>query len=272
MNPNPKLYFYCALFAFLAIAVGIIMGLVGDFGKRKLPDGLHSPVLAMELIRYDGEDVSKILGSAGDPGDDRPQMIRQIELDWVLIVFYTILFLFLSLILYQRDNRRLALFTRLLVIPAAVFDILENLAILGLLRGSGNIAIPAVLLDMSSRDSAPRIWSLAKWALIFLLLIPITRLYMDKDLPIFRRSIGFIAGGLGLIASILGMCGVFFHTDSLIEMGANFMASSLLVGFVFFATHSWLADGLLPALDRLANQKFLRKLTTWPSDEEDLST
>jgi hypothetical protein len=55
-------------------------------------------------------------------------------------------------------------------------------------------------------------------------------------------------------------------------MGANFMASSLLVGFVFFATHSWLADGLLPALDRLANQKFLRKLTTWPSDEEDPST
>ena len=72
MKPNPKLYFLCAWFAFLTISLAFIMGLVADFGKRKLPNGLHSPVLAMELIRYDGEDVSKILGPAGDPGRRPP--------------------------------------------------------------------------------------------------------------------------------------------------------------------------------------------------------
>jgi hypothetical protein len=86
-----------------------------------------------------------------------------------------------------------------------------------------------------------------------------------------RRSIGFITGGFALIAAILGFCGIFSHTDALIEMAAKFMAFSLVGGFVFFATHSWLSDGLLAALDRLANRNWLRQLTTWPSDEEDPS-
>jgi hypothetical protein len=269
VNPNPKLYVLCAWFAFLTISLAFIMGFVGDFGKRKLPHGLHSPVLAMELIRYDGEDVSKILGSAGDPGDDRRQMIRQIDLDWLFVVFYTILFSFLGMLLYQRGNHRLGIIVGLLVILAAVFDILENLAILGLLSSSGDLDVPATFLDMASHGAAPRVWSLAKWAIIFLLLILTTRIYLDKNVPVFRRSIGFITGGLALIASILGLSGIFSHTDALIEMGAKFMAFSLLVGFAFFATHSWLAHGLLPALDRLANRKWLRQLTTWPSDEED---
>jgi hypothetical protein len=271
VNPNPKLYVLCAWFAFLTISLAFIMALVGDFGKRKLPHGLHSPVLAMELVRYDGEDLSKILGSAGDPGDDRPQMIRQIQLDWLFIVFYTILFVFLGVLLYQRGNRRLGIVVGLLIIPAAVFDILENLAILGLLSNSGDLAISAIYLDMASHGAAPRVWSLAKWAIIFLLLILAIRIYLDKNAPIFRRSIGFITGGFALIAAILGFCGIFAHTDALIEMAAKFMAFSLVGGFVFFATHSWLSDGLLAALDRLANRNWLRQLTTWPSDEEDPS-
>jgi hypothetical protein len=271
VKPNPKLYFLCAWFAFLTISLAFIMGLVADFGKRKLPNGLRSPVLAMELIRYDGEDVSKILGPAGDPGDDRPQMIRQIELDWLFIVFYSILFSFIGVLLYQGGNRRLGIVIGLLVISAAVFDILENLAILGLLGSSGDLAIPAILLDMASRGSAPRVWSLVKWTFIFLLLLLTTRIYLDKNEPVFRRWIGFITGGLAVIAAILGLCGIFSQTDALIETAGKFMASSLFGGFVFFATHSWLADGLLPALDRLANRKGLRKLTTWPSDEENLS-
>jgi hypothetical protein len=271
VKPNPKLYFVCAWFAFLTISLGVFMGLLGDFGKRKLPNGLHSPVLAMELIRYDGEDVAKVLGSAGDPGDDRPQMIRQIELDWLFIVFYTILFSFIGVLLYQGGNRRFGIIIGMLVLAGAVFDILENLAILGLLGSSGDLAMPTALLDMASRGSAPRIWSLAKWTFIFSLLLLTTRIYLDKSVPMFCRWIGFITGGLAVIAAILGLCGIFSHTDALIETGGKFMAFSLFGGFVFFATHSWLADGLLPALDRLANRQGLRKLTTWPSDEENPS-
>jgi hypothetical protein len=269
--PNPKLYLVCAWFAFLTISVGITMGLVADFGKRKLPHGLHSPVLAMQLTRSDGEDVAKILGPAGDPGDDRPQMIRQIELDWLFIGFYTTLFTFVGVLLYRRGNRRLGLIIGLLAVPAAVLDVLENLAVRGLLGSSGDLAMPATFLEIAARDSAPRVWSLAKWAIIFLLLILTTPIYLDKNVPVFRRSIGFITGGFALIAAILGFCGIFSHTDALIETGVKFMVFSLFGGFVFFATHSWLADGLLPALDRLANRKWLRKLATWPSNEEDPS-
>jgi hypothetical protein len=62
---------------------------------------------------------------------------------------------------------------------------------------------------------------------------------------------------------------IFFGTDALIEEGVGLMVLSLLTGFIFLATHSWLDAGLLPALDRLANRKYFRRLARWPSDEGD---
>jgi quinol-cytochrome oxidoreductase complex cytochrome b subunit len=245
------------------------MGLVGDFGKRKLPNGLHSPVLAMQLTTQDRDIVAKILGPVEDPGDDRRQMIRQIAPDWVFIGCYTILFVLIGIVLHKRGNRILGWFVGLLIVPAAIFDVLENLAILELIDSSGVPVISHALLGIASIDPAPRVWSLIKWTLIFFLLVPAARIYFDRGLPRLRRWIGLIAGTLALVASLSGLGGVFSNTDALIEMGSKLMALSLLIGFVFFATHLWLADGLLPALDGLANKTRLRGLTRWPSDEED---
>ena len=89
MNERRRLHSICATFAFLAICAGIVMGFVADFGKRELPDGLHSPALAMQLIEADNDAVRKILGPRRRPGrrpgrDDRADRHR---LDIDLLVY-----------------------------------------------------------------------------------------------------------------------------------------------------------------------------------------
>jgi len=269
MTPIRKLHIAISWAAALTIALGITMGVLSDFGKRTLPAGVHSPVLAMELLTPDPIRVSQILGPNGDPGDDRPQMIQQINWDWWFIVSYTVLFILLGILLYRRGDRWVGFFILVLILPAAIFDVLENFAILGLLGVPTSASRFPSLLKLASRDSAPRVWSLLKWALVFFLLLLSTRIYFDEQVPKVRRWIGYVAGTLAMIGSIVGLCGPVFNTDALIEKGSKLLAANLLVSFVYFATYSWLSNGLLPALDRLANSKCLRKLTRWPSDEDD---
>jgi hypothetical protein len=266
MNAYGRLNSFCAVFALLAICAGISMGIIADFGKRELPNGLHSPVLAMQLIEADSEMVRIILGPAGDPGDDRGEMIEQIMIDWVFICFYTGLFISSAILLYRKGSRIFGVLVASLGMLAAIFDVTENLTILNLVDPD-NPAIPHAII--AAIEPAPRFWALKKWTAVFLLLLPAMRIYFNPGIPSVRRWMGWIAAAFALLAAILGLCGIFFGTDPLIEKGVGLMTLSLLTGFVFFATHSWLDAGLLPALDRLANRKYLRRLARWPNDEDD---
>jgi hypothetical protein len=156
-----------------------------------------------------------------------------------------------------------------LSIPAAFFDLLENLAILDLIGAQVNIPLPRWLVDVALVDPAPRRWSLIKWCLIFILFYPLAMIYFDRKLPALLRLIGYLASALFVLAATLGLCGIIFVTDSLIERAGSLMEMALLVGFIFFASYSWLSNGLLAALDKLASIPLLKKLSTWPSDEEE---
>ena len=249
----------CALVALLLIAIGIVMGGVANFGKRPLPRGLHLPVLAMELLRSDQDDPSAIVGPAGhDPGNDRCQMAAQMYLDFSFIPTYTLLFVLVGAVLYSQGYRRHGVLVCLLIIAAAGFDVLENCAILSVLGVPTNSKLLRLLQCVAARGSAPRLWSLIKWALIFVVLAVAARVYFDPQLPTLRRWMGFLAGGLWLAASALGLGGVVFKTDRLIEAATKPMVLGSLVGLAFFATHSWLAQGLLAALNRLAGWRWFR--------------
>ena len=153
MNERRRLHSICATFAFLAICAGIVMGFVADFGKRELPDGLHSPVLARQLIEADNEAVRKILGPAGDPGDDRGEMAEQIAIDWILICFYTGLFITVAILLYRKGSRILGFVVGSLGILAAGLNVMENLTILNLVDPD-NPAIHMCSSRLSSRRRA----------------------------------------------------------------------------------------------------------------------
>lgn len=215
----------CAWVAFLLLGIGIAMAVSAHFHKRSLPQGLRSPVLAMELL-HDRSDVSKILGTSKGRDDDKYQMVVQMYLDFAFIPTYTTLFLLVGAVLYYHGDRRLAIIIGVLVISAAVFDLLENRAIL------------RVIKDAASPGKGPRVWSLTKWALIFGVVALAARVYFVGQLPAFRRLLGFVAGGFGLVAAVLGLSGVVFGADRLIEVGSWFMALNLLGGLVFFVTHS----------------------------------
>ena len=74
-----------------------------------------------------------------------------------------------------------------------------------------------------------------------------------------RRSIGYLAAFFSGLAAILGLSGVTFQIAPLIETGGKLMGLSLILGGLFFATHSLLAHGLLPALKRLTKYSESRR-------------
>ena len=243
MNAHGRLNSLCAIFALLAICAGISMGVVANFGKRELPNGLRSPVLAMQLIEADSEMVRNILGHPDDPGDDRREMVEQIAIDWIFICFYTGLFVTSAILLYRKGSRICAVLVASLGMLAAILDVIENLAILNLIDPDNPAISHAIIAAI---EPAPRFWALKKWTAVFLLLLPATRIYFSPGIPRVRRWMGWIAAAFALLAAIIGLRGIFFGTDALIEKGVGLMALSLLTGFVFFATHFWLDAGTAP--------------------------
>jgi hypothetical protein len=207
----------------------------------------------MELLRS-VEDVPQIVGAPGESHNNRADMTHLIHVDFVFIPSYVALFVLVGVLLFFRGGmwRLGGIVVALLGAVAAIFDVLENLAILDVLRGGVH---------------TPRGVSLVKWALIFIALALLARVYVNITLPRVRRAIGLFTAGVCWLASILGLAGVFFHRDPLVETGGTLMGISLLSGWLFFATHSVLANGVVAALDRLATIGWFRHLARWPSNE-----
>lgn len=259
----------CAWMGVVVIAVAVVMSAQADFGERKLPDGLKAPVLAMELLRRDTGKVEDILGPLGDPGDDRDELTQQIYLDTGFIAAYTTLFALIGLSLYRGGQRTAGSVIWPVAFAAAIFDLLENFAILGLIHEPSATLFPSWLIETALISSAPRRWSLMKWSLIFVLLFPLARIYFDRGLPKTLRRIGYVAGGFVILAATIGLSGILFKIDALIERAATFMGIGLLTGTLFFASYAWLAHGLRAALDRWAELRFFQPLSQWAKDNDE---
>jgi hypothetical protein len=243
----------CAWVAVIAILLGACSGNTNRLHRRPelLPYDLNSPILAMELLK-DCKDLPLVVGQPRSADDDREEMKRLTYRDYAFIASYFLLFLSVGFLLVKKSKRPWGLAVMLLGSNAAVFDLLENSAILKML---------------ATCSSTPRSWSLIKWALIFSALACTAKVFLDSLAPLIRRAIGWVAALLCLLSALFGLAGVFLHAEPFIETGANAMAIALIVGWLYFSTHNILAQGLMPFLNRLATSRLLGWLTTWPSDE-----
>ena len=241
----------CAWVAFVAILLGSAAGNTHSFQVRLLPYDLNSPLLAMELLRLP-DDLRNVVGDPSEEKNNRKDMERLTKIDFGFIASYVCLFLLVGWRLVQRSHRWQGILVILTGCGAAVFDVQENFLILRALE---------------CLCTVPRTASLIKWTLTFVALLVISRAFVDRSLPRLRRTIGYVAAVSCIAAGLVGLAGVAMRIDPLVEKGATLMGLGLMAGWLFFATHSVLAQGLVAALNRLAQLPVLKRLSTWPSDD-----
>src|SRR6266850_606388 len=230
--------------AVLAVAIGLAV--VSHFKPpRALPDGVHSPTLALDLIR-DRVLLPNILRP-----NERAQMTRALAIDFLFIAAYTVFFTLLGAASFASGGwwRVAGAVVIAAVIGAAVYDVLENLAMLDILNGGARL---------------PRAFSLAKWRLIFIAIGASAPLFRDTTATPLRRWVGYAACALALFVAVEGVFAVQREDAKLIEVSAQRMVMALVLGEFFLSTQRTLRDGVLPALDRLARRRVLNAIANWP--------
>ena len=155
---------------------------VGE-AKEKLPGGFGGHVLAMEFVRT-GDDVDKIVGPPGHT--NRATMRRKIEIDFVWIGCYALLFILVSILLGTRlfpSSVYLALIAAACGLFAAGFDVVENRGMLYALELTKDPATAEAFRGI--REAA-----LLKWTLSFV--------------AMGLLAVTFFGQGLGV--SLVGYC------------------------------------------------------------------
>jgi hypothetical protein len=247
------------------LALAIWTSKAGDLRSRHpLPQGVKSPVLALELIRSP-QDLDLIARPEaprreGDlalnpPRNERRQLAHAVHVDFAFIAAYMT---FLTLVGYliaisaPRRLRPLGVIAAGAAIAAAGFDVRENLAMLALLDGG---------------VADPRTPSLVKWGLVFVAIASSTPVFRDPTAFPLRRTIGFIGILLGLVAGGEGVFGAVKGNDKLIEAAAGRLGETFVLAVVFLLTKRTLSKGLVPALDALAAWGPFPRLAEWPSGD-----
>jgi hypothetical protein len=128
------------------------------FSGSSAPQRFSDPVLEVETVR-DVEDLRLTLGDA--PSADRETMRIKTKIDFAFIASYAAFFVALGIVLARHGGwRRMAgVALAICAIAAAVFDVLENLAILAIL----DVRIAATTDTMLVAIRHP---STVKWSLI----------------------------------------------------------------------------------------------------------
>jgi hypothetical protein len=207
-----KLERWAGILAVLNLAVIAILSGRPSFSNASRPvRGISNPVLAMEVVR-NVQEVDAILSDA--PSPDREAMRIKQYVDFAFIGAYGALFVLMSVLLMP-EGRAAAIAAMILGVAGAIFDVIENLAILRVVDTS---------LDRTTQAAidAIRYPSLVKWALASLTLVLLGILFAR------RRGIGArIVGGLDVIAGVLGLVGVY---DNVFLMWAGIPTLGGLVG------------------------------------------
>jgi len=132
---------------------------IGGPGER-LPGGFRGHVLAMEFVR-NGDDVERVVGPPGHV--NRETMRRKINVDFVWIGCYTLLFFLVAVLLAGRgvpSSIYMAAVAFICAASAAGFDVVENRGMLGAMELPKERATAEALQFI--REAA-----LLKWALSY---------------------------------------------------------------------------------------------------------
>ena len=153
------------LLAMLTAASFILMLGRPYFTNASRPPRFGNPVLALQFAR-DVQDVDWILGDA--PSPDREVMRVKQYVDFGFIASYTALFLALSAVTIRKGGWRqvTGIAAGICGVAAAVFDVLENLAILNLLDVPLRSTTPAMIQAIRGPSTAK--WILAGVTVVLL--------------------------------------------------------------------------------------------------------
>jgi hypothetical protein len=122
--------------------------------------------------------------------------------------------------------------------------------------------------------ACPERWSLIKWTLLFVALIGITAVYVDRKGSTASLAIGLLAALASVTAGFEGVLGVVQRSPLLIEAASMRLPAALVLGFVYFSTHHVLRDGVGRWLDRMTawtvfgRWRPLGSLAAWPHDPD----
>jgi hypothetical protein len=252
--------------AFLVIAFALVFALALDFSGRPLPHGLQRPILAME-VPASADDIRLILGCGvgetrtvpcGDPLDklDRESMRTAQYFDYFFIPCYTTLFFFTGLVELRTVRSKWRYFgiaAAVLVVPAAVLDYLEDFAILRVLDRVAQSAMP------DAAAIARYGWS--KWWLlfvVFLCLVPLS--YAGDAKSMTLKIVSRLLMAVVVVNGLAGLIACWLRHPARLESASSELAAIPLL--ILFRT--FLRDGTLVGLDRLAKWPVPNWLSRWP--------
>jgi hypothetical protein len=212
--PEPRVTRTAAALALACVALLVILNGKPEFSNASNPPrGIPNPVVALQMARSVDE-VDDVLGEA--PGADREAMRVKQYIDFGFIAAYTGLYVALA----EMFRTRLAMVAALCGIAAAIFDVIENFAILRI------VDVPLRQTTQAMVD-AIRHPSLAKWTLAFIATTLFAILFLGS------KRIGMRAiGALNLASAALGFYGL-YDNAFLIWSGIPLLAG--LVGLILLA-------------------------------------
>lgn len=141
----------------------VLTGESRRFSPRDLPHTFPTPGLALQFATQT-EDVARIVGPAQPEDADRRLMRSQIAKDWVLIAFYVLFFVTGGVWTFRQGLRLIGGLTIAAGLLATAFDVWENAAMLGALKGPGApAAAPAAYLKWTFFFVATLFVSAATW-------------------------------------------------------------------------------------------------------------
>jgi len=263
-----------AAWAGLLAVLAALMTSQGEWCDHEMPNRLSRPGLAIEIARSPAA-VQEILGEPlacpgtgpSKPGQvpcfqNRISLLRQQRWDYVFIVTYAV---FLALVGWTqwRDRRVLraaGLAAAGLALSAAVCDWFEDRTIEQLLSST-----PTCLL-------MPRPWALWKWGLLAAALMANVPLFVRRgDVTGTGRYVGYLAGLLSLVTAGLTAFALRRGSDSDLGTAVSSLTLTFFLTWIAIAAYGWFPDGLLAGLDRLGSSRYLKWITTWPSDDYPLA-
>jgi hypothetical protein len=182
--------------------------------KVKLPGGFGGHVLAMEFVRTGG-DMEVIVGPQGHA--NRATMQRKIEIDFLWIGCYTLLFVLVAVLLGTRpfpSSIYLAFLAAACGLLAAGFDVVENRGLLHALELTKDEATAETLRGI--REAA-----ILKWTLSYVAMGLLAVTFLGKDLGVSLVGYCFAA------TAIIGFIGLWHYP--LIGMSIPPLALGLLL-------------------------------------------
>ena len=224
---------------------------------RALPEHVESPILAIELLRP-GVPLGSFVWN-----NERQDLTFAVKLDFAFIAAYTLFLLLVGALARGPIRRALGVAVIVGALVGAVFDVLENIRMLDLLRDPA-LQGPTTLL--------PRGPSVVKWWSLFLASAAMAVLTVDRRAPPFRRWIGYVSTIVAIVAAAGGIFGLCYGNDTIIEAAVGRLAIAWFLAYVFVASEQALRDGLRAALDRLAARPWLRRIAEWPDTDSDEDT